>query len=39
MKIHGVEGMSAENIRDAVQEYLAALEDRFQGADVRYVEI
>jgi predicted RNase H-like HicB family nuclease len=28
-----------ENIRDAVQEYLAALEDRFQGAAVRELEV
>ena len=27
------------NIRDAIQEYLAALEDRFQGAEVRELEV
>ena len=27
------------NIRDAIQEYLAALEDRLQGAEVREVEV
>jgi predicted RNase H-like HicB family nuclease len=27
------------NIRDAIQEYLAALEDRLQGADVREIEV
>jgi predicted RNase H-like HicB family nuclease len=27
------------NIRDAVQEYLAALEDRFQGVEFRELEI
>jgi predicted RNase H-like HicB family nuclease len=28
-----------ENIRDAIQEYLAALEDRTQGAEAREVEV
>jgi predicted RNase H-like HicB family nuclease len=28
-----------DNIRDAIQEYLAALDDQFQGADVRDVEV
>ncbi|HEV8059625.1 MAG TPA: type II toxin-antitoxin system HicB family antitoxin [Gemmataceae bacterium] len=28
-----------ENIRDAIQEYLAALDDQFQSADVREVEV
>jgi predicted RNase H-like HicB family nuclease len=28
-----------ENIRDAIQEYLAALADQLQGADVREVEV
>jgi predicted RNase H-like HicB family nuclease len=28
-----------ENIRDAIREYLAALEDQAQGADVREVEV
>jgi predicted RNase H-like HicB family nuclease len=28
-----------ENIRDAIREYLAALEDRFRDADVREVEV
>ena len=27
------------NIRDAIQEYLAALEDRLQGAEVREIEV
>jgi predicted RNase H-like HicB family nuclease len=27
------------NIQDAIREYLAALEDRFQGAEVREVEV
>ncbi len=27
------------NIQDAIQDYLAALEDRFQGAEVREVEV
>jgi predicted RNase H-like HicB family nuclease len=27
------------NIRDAIQEYLAALEDQWNGADVREVEV
>jgi predicted RNase H-like HicB family nuclease len=27
------------NIRDAIREYLASLEDRFQGAEVREVEV
>ena len=27
------------NIRDAIQEYLAALDDRLQGADVRELEV
>ena len=28
-----------ENILDAIQEYLAALEDRFRGAEVRELEV
>ena len=28
-----------ENIRDAISEYLAALEDRLQGEEVREVEV
>lgn len=28
-----------ENIRDAIREYLAALEDRLQGAEVRELEV
>lgn len=28
-----------ENIRDAIREYLAALEDRLAGAEVREVEV
>ncbi len=27
------------NIRDAIHDYLAALEDRFAGAEVREVEV
>ena len=27
------------NIQDAIREYLAALEDRFEGAEVRDVEV
>lgn len=27
------------NIQDAIREYLAALEDRFQGAEVREVDV
>ena len=27
------------NIRDAIQEYLAALDDQFRGAEVRDVEV
>ena len=28
-----------DNIRDAIREYLAALEDRFRDAEVREVEV
>jgi predicted RNase H-like HicB family nuclease len=28
-----------DNIRDAISEYLAALDDQLQGADVRDVEV
>jgi predicted RNase H-like HicB family nuclease len=28
-----------ENIRDAIQEFLAALEDRFRDAEIREVEV
>ena len=28
-----------DNIQDAIREYLAALDDRFQGADVHEVEV
>ncbi len=28
-----------ENIRDAIAEYLAALEDRMQGAEIHEVEV
>ena len=28
-----------ENIQDAIQEYLAAIEDLFPGADVREIEV
>jgi predicted RNase H-like HicB family nuclease len=27
------------NIQDAIRDYLAALEDRFEGAEVREVEV
>lgn len=27
------------NITDAIREYLAALEDRFEGAEVREIEV
>ena len=27
------------NVRDAIREYLAALEDRLQGAEVRELEV
>jgi predicted RNase H-like HicB family nuclease len=27
------------NIRDAIQEYLAALEDRLEGAEIRELEV
>jgi predicted RNase H-like HicB family nuclease len=27
------------NIRDAIQEYLAALDDRLQGAEIRELEV
>ena len=27
------------NIRDAIQEYLAALEDRLQGVEIRELEV
>jgi predicted RNase H-like HicB family nuclease len=27
------------NIRDAIQEYLAALEERLQGAEIRELEV
>lgn len=30
---------ATENIRDAIREYLAALEDRFVGAEVREVQV
>lgn len=33
------EAEAIENIQDAIQEYLAAIEDLFQDADVREVEI
>jgi predicted RNase H-like HicB family nuclease len=28
-----------DNIRDAIEQYLAALNDQFQGAEVRDVEV
>ena len=34
-----IEEEALANIQDAIQEYLAALEDRFQGAEVREVEM
>jgi predicted RNase H-like HicB family nuclease len=30
---------AVENIQDAIQEYLAAIEDTFKDADVREVEV
>lgn len=33
------EDEALENIRDAIREYLAALEDRFRDAEVREVEV
>lgn len=33
------EDEALENIRDAIREYLAALEDRAEGAEVREVEV
>lgn len=33
------EAEAVENIQDAIKEYLAAIEDLVQGADVREVEI
>lgn len=33
------EEQALENIRDAIREYLAALEDRFDGAEFREVEV
>lgn len=33
------EAEAMENIRIAVQEYLAALEDRFQDSNIRFVEV
>jgi predicted RNase H-like HicB family nuclease len=33
------EQQALENIRDAIQEYLAALDDQLRGADVRDVEV
>ena len=33
------EAEAMENIRDAIREYLAALDDRFEGADVRELEV
>ncbi|MBX9623194.1 MAG: type II toxin-antitoxin system HicB family antitoxin [Gemmataceae bacterium] len=33
------EDEALENIRDAIREYLAALDDRVRGADVREVEV
>ena len=33
------EDEAMENIRAAIQEYLAALDDRLQGAEVRELEV
>ena len=33
------EAEAMDNIRDAVQEYLAALDERYQGAAVRELEV
>jgi hypothetical protein len=33
------ENEALDNIRDAIQEYLAGLSDQFQGAEVRDVEV
>ncbi|MCL4368916.1 MAG: type II toxin-antitoxin system HicB family antitoxin [Actinobacteria bacterium] len=33
------EAEALENIRDAIQEYLAAAETQLEGADVREVEV
>ena len=33
------EAEATANIQDAIREYLAALEDRFQNAEVREVEV
>jgi predicted RNase H-like HicB family nuclease len=33
------EDEAIENIQDAIQEYLAAIEDTFKDADVREVEV
>ena len=33
------EAEALENIRDAIREYLAALDDRFDGAEIREVEV
>ncbi|MCC7424975.1 MAG: type II toxin-antitoxin system HicB family antitoxin [Planctomycetaceae bacterium] len=33
------EDEALENIQDAIREYLAALEDRFCGAEVRELEV
>jgi predicted RNase H-like HicB family nuclease len=33
------EDEAISNIQDAIRDYLAALEDRFQGAEVREVEV
>jgi predicted RNase H-like HicB family nuclease len=35
----GTEDEALENIRDAIREYLAALEDRAEGAELREVEV
>lgn len=33
------EDEALENIQDAIREYLAALEDRFRGAEVRELDV
>ncbi len=33
------EDEALDNIRDAIQDYLAALEDRFRDAEVREIEV
>ncbi len=35
----GIEEESVENIRDAIQEYLAAVDDLFPDAEVREIHV